>query len=362
MVEETKEGKEKAGEKAPDNPKGDAPKKGAEDPNPDKSKGKEGVEGSHFTDFNHEGVDIVEKGKDPDEKDKGTPDSTKKDEEDPEDKSKGKDGKDSKPEGSKKEPKKDEQLILGRFKTKEDLKKSVRELSKELGNVVREVSQIEKQLGETSVLDDPLITVITEDNLEDSYKDLERRFTKAGQRRAELRKQAEKEPEKTKTKLTPEEEYDLLLKDPDAYVKLKVSEGIAEADKKRSAADVKKRELERAALEEASTAVASFKKEHPDFAEYETEMNTVIEEEIPKNVHVSSAKLLKMAYDIVIGRKTPDMLKKVKEAAENDNKNKTGLTETDAGAGAQKGAKEENIGDKITKDIVNSSKRHPQFG
>jgi hypothetical protein len=353
---------EKAAVKEPAaEPKGGSPKPGDESPKPGEAEGKKGPNGSHFGDFEQGGVVIEEKKEgapDPklsDKKEK--PEEPKKPTVDP----KVKDGKDGKISESEKKP---EPLILGRFKTKEDLKKSIGELSRELGNVIREVGQLERQLGETSVFEDPIVAVIEDSNLESTYQDLERKFTKAGQRRAELRKKSDdsKKPASEEKELTTDEEYDLMIKDPKAYVKHMVSKELEAREEAKRQADTKTKEAEKRNLEEAAAAVAAFKEEHPDFAEHEEEMNKVLEVEIPKNVRIPSAQLLKMAYDIVLGRKTPEIIKKATDAANKDDKDKTKLTETDAGAGAEKGGKEVKVDDKIKEDIVNSHTPHKQFG
>lgn len=263
-------------------------------------------------------------------------------------------------------PKKEEaKPILGRFKDIKEVRQALTDVTRELAFVERENIQLAKQLGTEYVSDGTLVLTATDDTeTMVSYREAEGAFTRATQRRADLKRQiadkAEKpEPEKT---LTPEEAAEEFFKDPNAFIEKQVQKRLKDLKDKEKATATASADARAVAEAEALKAVEEAKAENPDYADLEPEIAKIIKDEIPQDANMTFKQILKLAIGTARGRKVPEITQKVKEQTEQEITERTKQqVESGAGAGTAKAVPAKSADDVIGDDIVAAGQKMNRF-
>ena len=313
-----------------------------------------------------DGNPIVEKPKDEKPKEGEKPKEEKKDSGDS---SKNEDGTPKEKEKEEEKP-----LILNRFKDLDAVKRAREGLIKEYTKVVEEVGDMEKELG-LNVLGEVYESDEYAEDEKDvvvDYRKLEKAYTVATQKRSECRKKlAVHDPgdelliKKTDTQLDKEWE-DLQKKPRNEIIKIIRGELDRYVDRQRKTMEISKEEIQNE-NSRIKDAINTFRAAHPDYDELKDGMDEFMKNDIPVGANLPTSTLLKIAYDVVKGKKSPIEVKKQIDKAKADeaeiDKQEKISANLESGSGAGGGEKRQNNNkptdeESLVADIVNSGSKN----
>lgn len=264
-------------------------------------------------------------------------------------------------------PKAGEALILGRYKDVGEVKKAISELGRELTSMLKENNQLARELGIDYEPDAPMI--LSASNAEETasaYREAESAFTKASQKRAEMRRQIAERTAKPPAEkpLTPEEAHDLLMSDPDAYIARKVQEGIQKIQSAQAASAEAANRERTAVTEKITQTVAEIRAANPDFVSLEPKIAKIISE-FPQDINLPYDRLVTLALNAARGESVKDIVAQAKaeaadEAAAEIARRKPTI-EGGESAGTPRGGASQSEDEKTQAGILAASKKKNLF-
>ncbi len=239
-----------------------------------------------------------------------------------------------------------------------------------VGTVLLEVEEKEKQKQQSSEQEkqqqqqQPLILgrFKTYQDLEKSYRELERAYTQTSQMNAEYRRQLEQlqsqqQPQQS-SEINPDEFYTKFWENPKQVLEPLIQDTVKKIVLPQLEPIIQERELSA-----VRNAINNFSSTHPDFEQYREQIAEIIEKEIPPSSNLPADKLLEMAYSLAKVRNLSAITEEAKNQGKQEllEKTKTGFVESSTGASMRTQQQEKTPEERIKESILKAEVSNPLF-